>query len=694
MKKIDIKKELTEDEFKNLVLICEQQFEQEKEITNIALGCEEKTKEITPAKEAYVLLVHPEEKEFEIITKNRRIPIQDKKESVLMECYRTKQPLLLNDVTRSFLYREKIDNFLDLELKDLLLIPIVDDSSEKNVLAIMWAAITSGSWNQYTQKDIDYMTRFSIFIKRFLQDKEFVPVESHEDAGFLDCMEAYDKLSAKMRREQEYFSSIIHDVRTPMNAVMGFLELLSLKEVDKEKKEYLETALKSGQTMVTLINDALDISKMASGKMSIEKVPFSPLEEFSDVAKLFHNTAKKKNISFVTFYAPDIPKQILSDHHRIKQIMNNLLSNAIKFTPENGEIVLSIEYDSQIDGLTISVKDNGIGIAEEMQKNIFTPYTQEKSSTSREYGGTGLGLSISQQLSVLLGGKLQLESEQGKGSRFYFTIPCNTEKNTPPSLDKSLFKELSIKVYAPENHNSAVRSTYEYLTYFDMSVDIIKNEETLQNTINKPFDILIIFKEDAITHDNDVQAILDHGKSAIILGDTFLNDGCHFNGNVQRLNTPILPHDLSSVLTLVTAPPTEQTEEDIFTQELEKLKDKHIMVVDDNTINLKFMKEVLKTMNMTTILVQSGDESLEKLTTEEIDMIFMDENMPGLQGDETIIEIRKIEKEKNLERTTIIGLTGDANEETKISLIEAGADEVLTKPVQLQEIIRVTTKYL
>jgi signal transduction histidine kinase/ActR/RegA family two-component response regulator len=694
MKKIDIKKELEEKEFKELIQICEKKFKQKQGLSKIAKECETKTKEITPAKEACLLLVKEEEKEFEILTRSQSIPFDIKKESILTECYTTKQPLLVNDVTRSFLYHEDIDNFLHLELKDLLLIPIVDDSPEKKVLAIIWSAITQGSWNQYTQKDLEYMIRFSMFIKHFLQEKEFIPQEKHESAGFHDCMEAYDKLSAQIRREQEYFSSIIHDVRTPMNAVMGFLELLKLKELDSEKKEYLETALKSGETMVALINDALDISKIASGKMSIEKVPFSPLEELSDVAKLFHNTAKKKNISFVTYYDPQVPQQILSDQHRLKQIMNNLLSNAIKFTPENGKIVLSLQYDKERDGLTISIQDTGIGIAEEMQKNIFTPYTQEKNSTSREYGGTGLGLSISQQLSILLGGKLQLESTQGKGSRFYVTIPCNTPEGTPPSLDKEQLKDLSIKLYIPSPHNSAISSIAKYLNYFHTSVEELKNQEMLQDMVDTAFDILIIFKDDAILLDTQVQNILDHGKSAIIIGDTFLTDGCHFDGNVKRLNTPILPQDLVNTIRHLISPSDTTEEEHHFSDKLKKLKNKHILVVDDNTINLKFMKEVLKTMQMETFLAQSGNEGIDTFNTEKVDLIFMDENMPGLQGDETIAKIRKIEKEKGNRRVTIIGLTGDADNKTKEKLLNAGADEVLTKPVQLQEIIRVTTSYL
>ncbi len=695
IKKIDIKKELTEEEFKDIIIVCEQKFEKIKEIKKIALGCEEKTKEITPAKEAYVLLVKPESQEFEIVTLDKTIPINIKKESVLSECYKTKQPLLLNDATRSFLYHKKIDNFLDLDIKDLLLIPIVDDSSEKNVLAIIWVAITNGSWNQYTQKDIDYMTRFSIFFKRFLQGKELVSAENVEDTGFLDCMDAYDTLSAKMRREQDYFSSIIHDVRTPMNAVMGFLELLNLKEEDKEKKEYLNVALKSGETMVALINDVLDISKMSSGKMKIEQIEFSPLNELSDVAKLFHNSARKNGITLVTFYDPNLPQMIHSDFHRIKQIMNNLLSNAIKFTPKKGKIDLDITYNKERDGITISVKDSGIGIAEDMQKNIFTPYTQEKSSTSRDYGGTGLGLSIAQQLSVLLGGKLELESEEGKGSRFYFTIPCHTAENTPLSVDAEKLKDLSIKVFDSIDDDLPVQSVKRYLERLNLKFKEVKNDKLLESTLKNKCDLLIISRDCTVLHEKEIQEILKQGVLVVIVGDGYLNENYHhLIGKVGRINAPILPHDLYDTIIGLTIPEDKKSKSKKLAVELEKTEGKRVLVVDDNAINLKFMREVLKLIHLETVLAQSGEEGLEKFTNEKFDMIFMDENMPGMQGTEAITDIRKMEKKMKLSKAVIIGLTGDADKKTKEELLAAGANDVLTKPIQLKEITNAITKYL
>ena len=695
IKKIDIKKELTEIEFKDIIIVCEQKFEKIKEIKKIALGCEEKTKEITPAKEVCVLLSKPDSQEFEIVTLDKTIPMDIKKESILSECYKTKQPLIINDATRSFLYREKTDNFLNLDIKDLLLVPIMDDSSEKNVLAIIWAAITIGSWNQYTPRDLDYMTRFSIFFKRFLQGKDIVTSGNVEDKGFLDCMDAYDMLSAKMRREQDYFSSIVHDVRTPMNAVMGFLELLNLKEEDKEKKEYLNVALKSGETMVALINDVLDISKMSSGKMKIEQIEFSPLKELSDVAKLFYNSARKKGITLITFYDPNLPQMIHSDFHRIKQVMNNLLSNAIKFTPQKGEINLEITYDKERDGLTVSVKDSGIGIAEDMQKNIFTPYTQEKSSTSREYGGTGLGLSIAQQLSVLLGGKLELESEEGKGSRFYFTIPCHTHENIPLSVDTDKLKDLSIKVFDSIDNDLPIQSVKRYLERLNLKFKEVKNDKLLERTLKNKCDLLIISRDCTVLHEKEVQEILKQGVLVVIVGDGYLNENYHhFVGKVGRINAPILPHDLYNTIIGLTTSEDEKSKSKELAVELKKTEGKRVLVVDDNAINLKFMREVLKLIHLETVLAQSGEEGLEKFTNEKFDMIFMDENMPGMQGTEAIMDIRKMEKKMKLSKAVIIGLTGDADKKTKEELLAAGANDVLTKPIQLKEITNAITKYL
>ncbi len=694
IKKIDIKKELSEEEFKEIILHYETDLLEKSDLPSIASRCTEAAKKITPAKEAYLLLVNPEDQIFQLVNDERTIPIRPEIESILMETYRSKQSLFINDVTRSFLYNDKIDNFLNLPLKDMMLIPIIDNTIEKNVLAILWTAITSGSWNQYTQKDLDYMTRFAMFTKRFLLNENPKSTGEILELNTEVCTKVCDQLRKKTQRERQYFSSIIHDIRTPMNAVMGFLELLNLIETDQEKKDYLDTAIRSGKSMVTLINDALDLAKISSGQMKVEKRPFNPLRELDDTAKLFFQTAQRKGVSFSAYFDPNLPEKIVSDPHRIKQIINNLLSNAVKFTPKGGLISLQLHYEQAIDGLLVSVKDNGIGIDPERQKEIFTPFVQEKESTSREFGGTGLGLSISQQLAVLLGGKLQLESKPGKGSRFFFSIPCNCESGTPPSIDLQSYRGRKVLIYQGDSAPYFIQDVHRYLEQTDLKLTVLKspNPEDLKT---ENYDLLIISKEDSTLHQEALQTLVDHGKALLVVGDTFLNHGCQFKGRVERISTPLLPHEIFPKLSRLFGLDNSEkiSKRDMIASV--KFPGRRVLVVDDNLINLKFMKEVLKRFDLEVFTAQSGEECMEKLSTEKVDLVFMDENMPGMQGSEVIKKIRKSKKLPDKSKnTTLISLTGDAGTQTREHILQAGANDVLSKPVQLQEIHTVIRQYL
>jgi len=693
-KKIDIKKELSEEEFKEIILRCEEDFLAHNTLHAIARKCEEAAREITPAKESYLLLADEEKKEFSVLTRGDVLPFYEG-ESLLMEAYRTKQPLLINDVTRSFLYKEEIDNFLGMEIKDLMLVPVVDESDERKVVAILWAAIPAGSWNQYTQKDLDYMSRFAMLSKRFLIDQDPMSSESVMEMNMEECAKTCEQLRKKIEKEQHYFSSIIHDIRTPMNAVMGFLELLNLIETDEEKKEYLDTAIRSGKSMITLINDALDLAKISSGQMRVEKHPFSPLTELDDTAKLFHNTARSKGIDFRAYFDPTIPEKIVSDPHRIKQIINNLLSNAVKFTPKGGKVTLELLYRPEIDGLQVNVIDTGVGIDPRRQKEIFTPFVQESDSTSREFGGTGLGLSISQQLAVLLGGKLQLESTPGAGSRFYFTIPCNTPEETPPSIDLEAYAGKKVRIYTSGSDTQKLEEILRYLRQSPIEIETVDSPEALKALRERDPAPLVLSKEEAVILRKNVQKLIDAGNAALIAGDSFLNMDCQFDGRVERIGAPYLPHELFGRLSLLLDLEANKKRLTPTRHTIRKFQGRKVLVVDDNAINLKFMKEVLKRMDLEVLTAQSGRECLATLKEHPADLVFMDENMPEMSGTEVIQKIRQ-----NATSTAqgapipLIGLTGNADEKTREILLNAGADDVLTKPISLQKIFDVAQRYL
>jgi PAS domain S-box-containing protein len=361
-----------------------------------------------------------------------------------------------------------------------------------------------------------------------------------------------------------FLANMSHEIRTPLNAITGFIEILKENIKDEKNREYLKIIESSSESLLNIIDDILDFSKIESGKLEIDKHPFEPKKEFKTITNLFDAKASKKNINLILDIDKNIPEVLISDPLRIKQVIANLISNAIKFTPEGKKIFITIFYKNN--QLFVSVKDEGIGIAKDKQKHIFEAFSQEDSSTTRKYGGTGLGLAISSKLVELLGGKLKLKSEVGKGSEFYFSIPVEVGK-----LEK-------------------------------------KEENVSQN--------------------------------------------------------------------------------------LEKLKGKKILLVEDNQANQMFMKILLKKLGFVFDIANDGVEAVEKYKNNKYDFILMDENMPNMNGIEATKKILKYEKENNLKHTPIIALTANAIKGDRERFLEAGMDEYLTKPLNKNELMKIFSKFL
>ena len=230
------------------------------------------------------------------------------------------------------------------------------------------------------------------------------------------------KAESANRSKSKFLANMSHEIRTPLNAIMGFIHILKEKEENKEKLEYLETIDKSSSNLLGVINDILDFSKIENGKFEIEYVDFDPNSEFAITKELFKAKCEEKNIHLKTTFK-NLPNSLNGDILRIKQILNNLLSNAVKFTSNNKNICLTIKYKNG--NLLIYVEDEGIGISKEYQKNIFTPFTQEDTSTTRKFGGTGLGLTITHSFVKAMNGQIKLRSRQNKGSKFTVKLPLN-----------------------------------------------------------------------------------------------------------------------------------------------------------------------------------------------------------------------------------------------------------------------------
>ena len=486
-----------------------------------------------------------------------------------------------------------------------------------------------------------------------------------------------------------------HEIRTPLNAILGFVEFLKEEETDKKKLKYLNTIDKSSHSLVGVINDILDFSKIESGKLEIDKINFNPHHEFEAVSALFCAKAEEKKLYFNTYIDENIPKIIYSDPLRIKQILANLLSNAIKFSKENGNVQLYIQYLRDTNQIQFSVKDDGIGISSEYQKNIFTPFTQEQSSTTRKYGGTGLGLTISSQLLNMLGGQLNVKSEVGVGSEFYFKLDienvCQVNIDSSSFLKEDFIKKLQVTTIFSEQYSNKKQTIGKYLNALGVininDIDALVIEK-LNNT-----DIMII-DSDMFEYDL-IQEILDKNIACLVLKAGLSNSiVVDLQGKIKELECPITVSDLQDTLVEFFGQKRLEDEEKTIEIKKEITLDAHILLVEDNKANQMFMKVILKKMGLTFDIASDGIEAIKKFKENKYDIILMDENMPNMGGIEATQNIINIENENKLIHTPIIALTANALKGDREKFLDAGMDEYLTKPLDKEKLFQIIYLFL
>ena len=300
----------------------------------------------------------------------------------------------------------------------------------------------------------------------------------HTNQELEDASKEANKMAIRAKQasksKSEFLANMSHEIRTPLNAILGFIDLLKEREEDSEKLKYIATVQSSSNTLLGIINDILDFSKIESGNLSIEKVHFNVEEEFRTLVELFRAKASEKSLNLQLIMDDNMPAALYSDPLRIKQVIANLLSNALKFTPRNGKVKLNISYKNE--KLLVSVSDTGIGVPKDKQKHIFKAFSQAESSTTRKYGGTGLGLTISSRLISMLGGKLKLESEEGKGSTFSFSIDVQVGKY------KKFIQEKTRDLSAIENkHILLVEDNKANQMYMSLILKKFKLQYTIAN---------------------------------------------------------------------------------------------------------------------------------------------------------------------------------------------------------------------
>ncbi|MCK4706012.1 MAG: response regulator, partial [Gammaproteobacteria bacterium] len=542
--------------------------------------------------------------------------------------------------------------------------------------------------HELKESQTDLELQLNIFTNELQQTLEELEIRNAE----LDITRS--KAIYANNAKSEFLANMSHEIRTPLSGIIGFTELLRDTQLSGQQQDYTHTIQKSAKTLLEIINDILDLSKIESGKTEITKSDFNLVDLIEDIINLLSPTALDKNIELFYCIEKGVSTIIHSDHFRIHQIIINLISNAIKFT-DKGYVYLQVKSSSNKSNessILFNVSDTGIGLNNEDRKKLFNAFTQADTSITRRFGGTGLGLVISRKLTMLMKGEIGFDSKEGKGSTFWFCIPVTAtqeEYKKPELADKKIaficdhiiakqsFKTLLVNQQCEVNDYSlndlAILSDIEKDN--DISIVFLGLEDINNDSINKKINGLSFTKPSLL-----IASTRSHTKLRSIQQHIFYS-ACFTSDKTEIIKQKIINAININEKHLDNAGPTEDVISSLDWSSI------NILVVDDNEINLRLAEIILHKHKARVTIARSGAQALEYARMNSFDIIFMDLHMPGLDGYETTRKIRDITPG---EQPVIIALTANALPQEKEKAIHSGMNGILIKPVSatmLQKVI-------
>lgn len=523
-----------------------------------------------------------------------------------------------------------------------------------------------------------------------------------------------DKAQEANKTKSQFLANMSHEIRTPMNGVLGMAEMVLQTELTDEQKNSVDIIKSSGESLLIIINDILDFSKMEAGKLEIENINFNLPALIDDVAQLLAHRAHAKRLELVIDIEDNIHPNVSSDPNRIRQILTNLIFNAIKFT-DKGEVhvkVLTISDKDDSTQIRFTVRDTGIGLTDQERDKLFKPFTQADESTTRKYGGTGLGLAISMQLVELLGGEIDCESEYGKGAEFWFDLTLKKASGTRVITGSKSDKLEGLRSLIIDDNATNRKLLAQQMSYWGVEHDSAKNGISgiakLQKASDdgEPFDMVILDMHMPQMDGLNVAALIRKDKT--INGTKIImltSVGMRGDANLARdaginiyLTKPVRQLDLyNSLVALITDDNIEPskfiTRYSMETQ-LTTFNAK-VLLAEDNIINQQVASGVLRKLGCRVDLAMDGHSAVTEASGKAYDIIFMDCQMPTMDGYEATGEIRRLGiKTQNDLNIPIIALTANALSGDREKCIAAGMDDYISKPFQQEKIAAVLKKWL